>query len=367
MKNSKAKCLMIGPLPPPIGGQSILVETMLLNVSELDYDIFNITHSQQRVFFRSVISISFILKLFVVLIKGGKSYGLVHIHTSAGAPLIEKCLMAGLCRLFQIPSVLHIHGGKLESMFDHSNMAKRRFLQFVLLLPSAFIVLSKKMKDVLWHELANKKEIFVLENPSRINGEDEHEFVKESANNKFNLLYIGHIKRNKGLLELLVSFEKLQRKNPDRNIYLYIVGAGDTPENEDEIRSAYKKSGIANVEFTGILHGNAIRDIYRMADTFVLPSYSEDQPLTLIEAMSCGLPVISTAVGSVPSLVEEGVNGFLVTPQDPDSLFDALSKILSSKEIRSTMGTNNRLLAKNRFGLDNYIKKLTAVYILLLK
>ena len=135
-----------------------------------------------------------------------------------------------------------------------------------------------------------------------------------------------------------------------------MVGAGDTPIHEREIKSLFANSGVDHVSFTGVLKGKNLIDMYQLADVFVLPSHSEDQPLTLIEAMSCGLPVVSTSVGSIPGLVKNGINGILVNPNDASDLYRALSEICASEQLRSSMAEFNLSLAIDRFGLQGYIE-----------
>jgi glycosyltransferase involved in cell wall biosynthesis len=361
--------LLIGPYPPPIGGQSILVETMFAHGLEygINFTLFDIAHEEPRFSKRIWVSLGFFIRLFRLLLLQGRQLDLVHIHTSAGGPLMEKCLMAELCRLFAKPVILHIHGGKLITMFNQYRGIKRRVLDFVLSIPSAFVVLSPKMREVLIKEAALKTDVFVLPNPSRIDPTSATAINAKNDAGFLSLLFVGHIKREKGLCELLEAFKKLQSaKLTAKKIRLFVVGAGDTPAHEREIKSLFAKSGVNHVNFTGVLKGKDLIDMYQQADVFVLPSHSEDQPLTLIEAMSCGLPVVSTSVGSIPDIVKNGINGILVNPNDASDLYRALSEICTSEQLRSSMAEANRSLAIDRFGLQSYMNKLTNLYLNLL-
>ena len=149
------------------------------------------------------ISLGFFIRLFRLLLLQCRQLDLVHIHTSAGVPLIEKCLMAGLCRFFAKPVILHVHGGKLITMFNQYRGIKRRVLDIVLSIPSAFVVLSPKMKEVLIKETSLKSDVFVLANPSRIDLTSASAINAKKYGAFLSLIFVGHIKREKGCVSCL--------------------------------------------------------------------------------------------------------------------------------------------------------------------
>jgi glycosyltransferase involved in cell wall biosynthesis len=94
----------------------------------------------------------------------------------------------------------------------------------------------------------------------------------------------------------------------------------------------------------------------------VLPSHIEGMPNALIEAMACGLPVISTPVGSVPDVVENGVNGMLVPVRDPASLCAAIAALLAAPAERERIGRAAHASALTQFGLDEAVARLTSAF-----
>ena len=90
--------------------------------------------------------------------------------------------------------------------------------------------------------------------------------------------------------------------------------------------------------FYGVVGLEELRRFYSEADIFVLPSRYEPFGIVFAEAMSFGLPIVATRVGGIPELVEDGENGFLVTPGDVDSLADAVDKLASNAELRGRFG-----------------------------
>ena len=98
------------------------------------------------------------------------------------------------------------------------------------------------------------------------------------------------------------------------------------------------------------------------ARMFVLPSRSEGIPLTALEAMACGLPVVATRVGGLPEVVDDGVTGLLVAPADPAALAQAMVAIWTDPERRDRMGRAGRLRAEERFDVRRMVAEYEALY-----
>jgi glycosyltransferase involved in cell wall biosynthesis len=102
--------------------------------------------------------------------------------------------------------------------------------------------------------------------------------------------------------------------------------------------------------------------LYRTADVFCLASWWEAFPLSLLEAMASGLPVVATRVGDVPVAVRDGETGLLVGPRDPAALAVALERLLADAEVRRAMGKAGRQRAVREFGARRGVQALGALY-----
>lgn len=101
-------------------------------------------------------------------------------------------------------------------------------------------------------------------------------------------------------------------------------------------------------------------DRYRSGDVFCLPSWWESMPLSVLEAMSSGLPVVASAVGDVPMMVDDEV-GAVIPPRSPRALADALAELLGDDDERARRSRAARERAATRFGLDTSLQALAAV------
>ena len=149
--------------------------------------------------------------------------------------------------------------------------------------------------------------------------------------------YAGRLVAEKGLNVLLKAWEMVVRSRPDA--HLLIVGDGDQRTHLEELCEI---RGIQHrVRFTGVVPDTL--QYLQASDVYVQPSFTEGMPISVLEAMACGLPVIATAVGGVTDLLwDMAQNGIVIPPHDPDCLSDALLELLSNHELRARLGNQAR-------------------------
>lgn len=155
------------------------------------------------------------------------------------------------------------------------------------------------------------------------------------------LLFVGRLDYVKGVDVLLEAIKELSQDATLPPFTLTLVGYG---YEEPALRKLAQGLGIEPwVTFAGKLTGEALLTAYAQAHLFILPSRSEGFPLTLLEAWAAGLPIVATAVGEIPSLVEPEKNGFLANPQSVSSLVATLKQALRSPKL-AAMGTRGQQL-----------------------
>lgn len=135
---------------------------------------------------------------------------------------------------------------------------------------------------------------------------------------------------------------------------------GDGPA-EDDIRGRAATLGLEeDVEFTGALDEDRVIEVLRSSDVFVLPSVGigEASPVAVIEAMSCGLPVVSTVIGGTPDLVADGVEGFLVPQRDGRAMAESIGKLAADPSMRREMGGAARRRAEREYDCRQVAQKM---------
>lgn len=172
------------------------------------------------------------------------------------------------------------------------------------------------------------------------------------------VLAIGRLSSEKAHADLLRAFAHLSADNPEIAARLVIVGDG--PERE-RLEAAARSSGVAGrVRFAGQL--SDVRPCYAAADVLALPSHSEGSPYVLLEAMAAGLPVVATAVGGVPEMVQDETSALLVPARDPRALAAALARVLTDRELARKLAANAATLVATRYSPETYVRALVEIY-----
>lgn len=159
-------------------------------------------------------------------------------------------------------------------------------------------------------------------------------------------LCVSRITVQKGYGDLAEALEIYDSLEEAPSWELIIVGDGS---EQDEIRQRFAGFRRTNVHFVG--HQRDVTPFYRAADLFLFPSWHENMPNALAEAMSFGLPSIATAVGDIPDMLAEG-GGVVVPPRSSAALLDPIFELVKSKERRQELGNEARKTVKMRYSLS---------------
>lgn len=192
------------------------------------------------------------------------------------------------------------------------------------------------------------------------NGVDTNFFVPSERKNEDEpyILYAGSLDALKGLFDLIKSAKEVCREQ--QNVKFVLAGRGPL---EKKLKRFVHNLGLdENFSFTGHLNQEALLRYYQNATVFVHPSYHEGLPTTILEAMSCKIPVIGTKVAGTSEVVTDGETGFLVPPKSPDKLATAILSLLINKELRESMGINASECIKRNFNWNLISKKFEEIY-----
>lgn len=116
----------------------------------------------------------------------------------------------------------------------------------------------------------------------------------------------------------------------------------------EQLQKEIKEAGIENiVKYEGWVNGEKKSTLLNMADAFILPSYTEGVPISILEAESYGLPILSTPVGGIPEIVVDERNGILFPPSDKQAMKCAIDKLILSSVLCEEMGEKSKLISEN--------------------
>ena len=173
---------------------------------------------------------------------------------------------------------------------------------------------------------------------------------------RFAVGWIGRMTAVKRTDDVLVAFKQLR----DEGIDAVLCMVGDGPDRAQLERRAHELGVIRDTVFLG--YQEDVAPLYSAFDALVLPSSNEGTPVSAIEALAAGRPVVATRVGGVPDVVRDGEDGFLVETGDTVELADRLARLARDPALRERMGEQGRARVLPRYAVDRLVDDVDRLY-----
>ena len=174
--------------------------------------------------------------------------------------------------------------------------------------------------------------------------------------NKCNILSVARLSKEKDHKTLFIAFKKLKQKYPKLRLTL----AGDGELKNELINFSKKLDIYDNIKFLGKIEN--IEDIYQKGGIFVLSSTTEGFPIALLEAMSYGLPVVTTNVGGINKIVQNNINGYIVEKENPEEIYIAVSKLIDNENCSTMFRENGINTINQNFSIDKMAQDTIKLY-----
>jgi glycosyltransferase involved in cell wall biosynthesis len=277
-----------------------------------------------------------------------------HVHFSGKGSLLRKGAICVTLRALRCQYVVHSHAADTSMFPPWVPQSFRRCVLWGLAGSGRVIVLTRFWYDYyssILHLPAER--LLLLPNPADM----PKSIPDRSSHKRLCVLFLGRIGLRKGAFDLIRAFAELP-ENVRMSCHLTMAGDGDT----SEARALAAKLGcLDRVSIPGWVGKAEVERLLVGSDLLILPSYAEGMAMALVEAMSWGLPVVSTNVCGAGEFLEQGSNCLLVTPGDVTAIRDAISELARDPAYRLQLGQNARATI-SRFSIDTYIETLTQVY-----
>jgi glycosyltransferase involved in cell wall biosynthesis len=290
---------------------------------------------------------------------------ILHTHTAkAGAVGRLAALVAGDARP---PIVVHtFHGHVLRGYFDPLRTAGFRLLErWLATKTTALVAVSPQVRDDLVSLGVAPRERFVIvrvgiELEQRVaaerDGRGESRRVLGIDPDRFAVGWIGRMTAVKRTDDVLVAFRRLR----DQGVDAVLCMVGDGPDRAHLEQRAHELGVVRETLFLG--YQEDVAPFYAAFDALVLPSSNEGTPVSAIEALAAGRPVVATRVGGVPDVVQEGEDGFLVEPGATDDLADRLGLLARDPALRERMGEAGRGRVLPRYAVERLVDDVDRLY-----
>ena len=316
------------------GGIGAVLDTYSANIRPFKFiPTYNNSSAIRRQFFflKAVISL-------IRLMLTDKDIRIVHIHSAQKGSFMRKSIMLRLAQMFGRKAVLHMHASSFHVYYKNAGIF-RPYVRYIFRKADAVICLSDK-----WYEFYSTN--FQIRNLVIVKNVIERSAQKPAPlpeTGPVKLLFLGLIGERKGIFDLL----KVLETHPDKfndNLRLNIGGNGEVDRLTETIKTKHRSG---NVQFEGWVVGERKNELLRDCDIYILPSYNEGLPISILEAMANGKAIISTTIGGIPEVVIPGRNGWLFEPGNLDQLTAVLSDAISDRRRLRQYGENSYLLSEN--------------------
>jgi len=293
------------------------------------------------------------LKALLVLLSSllARRVVLVHLHSAQKTSYIRKALLAELAHMFDTPYIFHIHGAEFDNFYESGGPMRRWWIRRTLRNAASVVALSEGWKTWL-RSVEPKADVSVVHNPVQI-----PTVAANPGENGSQILFLGRLGARKGVYELLEAVKAILPTCPG----LRLVCAGDG-EIQQVRRRVEELELTHHVTLPGWVTGEKKAEMIRQSSVFVLPSHHEGLPMSVLECMAYGLPVVTTRLRGMDEAVTEGVDGFLVDPGNIQQLAQALTMLLSNQNLRSRIGAAARDKAMRKFSTTATREQLESLY-----
>jgi len=280
---------------------------------------------------------------------------IVHVHATVRGSMYRKSVCVLVARALRRRVVLQVHSGAAEVA---SFVASRGRLSIGLFrgaigASDAVLAVSAASAEAL-RRAYGVEEVLVVPNPAPA----VPPFVREPSTETVRLAYLGGFANPaKGGDVLLEALELALTREP--RLRATLAGPGELPPRGEDLLASSPA-----LEWAGWLGSPEKDELMRAAEVFVMPSRSEGLPMALLEAMAYGMAVVAADVGGIPEVVETGVDGLLVAPEDPDALAAALCELAADADLRERLGAAARRRAESLDAIE-VADRLAALYAVL--
>lgn len=278
--------------------------------------------------------------------------GLVHVHMASRASFWRKSLFLLLAYAARVPAILHLHGGGFAQFYGaECGPVRQRFVRHVFRRSARVVVLSEGWKQWVQAMCAHPH-VVCVHNPVVLPPASTWEGRARGA-----VLSLARLGAPKGSFDLLQAAAEVAPQVAA--LELRLGGDGELAA----VQARAGQLGIAaHLNLLGWVAGKGKQRELALASLFALPSYHEGMPMSVLEAMAAGVPVLATTVGGIPEAVADGVEGFLVAPGDVAALAARLQQLLQDEALARRMGAAGRRKVEMMFSTQAVLPRLEQLY-----
>lgn len=368
MEAERTRVLLIGPMPPPANGMTVLTDALLRSSLTKEFDVRHLDISDHR-------DISNVARIDLRNVLLALLHGLKFLWALAALrPEIVHVQVArdrlGFLRdaLFLIPArltrrrvLLHLHASGFDNFYAEAPLWLRLIVRLAISPQWHAAVLSPSFTGT-FEPLISRERVFVM--PNGI--DDPTPNACAEGCDSF-VLHLSTLWSLKGTFEVLEAADRLRDELPGVR---FVFAGGWFYDHERTLAEKFVRERRleSSVEFSGPVSGDQKRDLLRRACVFALPTRhpTEGQPVAVLEALASATPVVASAIGAMPDMITDGVEGFLIEHNDFEAFVDRLRMVVTDRERRTEMARAARARYDRDYTLDLFAGRVRDVWVTML-
>ena len=343
---TKQKILICGILPPPLFGHSamykILMESSFVDafdITFLDMKFWSYAQHKKVNIVKLLKLVKYLFQYVYLIITKRPRYVLYNMSFDK-MPLLKDFLFCFIGKIFGCRIVIHDMGQYVRELYDSSGKIYQTLIRWMMNNTTACILLGEKTKSAYDGFVESKRLISVpgsVEDTKSIPWEGNE---RNQSQKKINVLYFSYMTESKGVLTAFKAASKVL----NRNEFICFTFAG--PIGSDAIQESYNHLSHqfnSRVNYLGYIEDVRERTkIYREADIFIFPTLRDVFGLVLLHAMAEKLPIVASVEGTIPEIIKDEENGFLIEKNNDEQLAQRIEKLANDHALRLTIGEANR-------------------------
>lgn len=292
-------------------------------------------------------------------------YDVIHINPSLNKrSLLRDALFMLVFKIRMFTNIIiYIHGWEAATATTiENNVILRRIFCILFGGAPVIYVLAGQFKRTLvdWGVDASRVQVVT----TMFDGKQFNNVARSRIDDEIHLLFLSRFVKEKGVYELLIAFDHLSKRYSE----LRLIMAGNGPE-EDGLHKWVNSAGLQNkVVFTGYIRDQEKAQVLMDSDIFVFPTYyGEGCPVSLLEAMAAGLPVVTTTAGGIGDFITDMKNGRLISEVSPDTVESAIQNLLDDRDGCISIAEYNKKVAWENYEAVVVTRKIEKTYLSLAK
>lgn len=344
--SKKIKVLMIGPARSVNGGISGVINNYYDAGLDKQIDLTYIgTMEDGSKVHKLLVAAKALLKFVMVVNK----YDIVHVNMASDVSIYRKIPFIRIASLCKKKIIIHQHGGHIDEFYyEICNDRQRKRIRSVVDKADKMLVVAPHLKDI-FGDITDVSKITVFPNTVKVPAKYEKDYSEQK------ILFLGRLCKEKGIKELIDAASELKEQYPKLQMYLGGIWVDEDLKEKADCYSDW-------IHQLGWIDSEKKEKYLKECNIFVLPTYFEGMPVSLLEGMAYGCACVATNVGGIPHMVLPEETGLLIPPKDTKALKDALGKMLEDTKLQKQCGIAGREKINKEYNLDNSVKELVQIY-----